>query len=94
MRERQKRQALEVVSLLGKIQEEIGKAIETRGYEEARTLLAQCQEQAIGLGESIEETEGEGSPAIGFLESYCERVYEIYEALGQGMEVDGRRLMG
>ena len=91
MRERQKRQALEVVSLLGKIQEEIGKAIETRGYEEARTLLAQCQEQAIGLGESIEETEGEGSPAIGFLESYCERVYEIYEALGQGNEVDGRK---
>ena len=89
MRERQKRQALEVVSLLGKIQEEIGKAIETRGDEEARTLLAQCQESAIELGESIEETEGEGVLTIPFLEGYCERVYEIYEALGQQKKVNG-----
>ena len=58
MRERQKKQTREVVGLLGKIHEGIRKAIETRDYEEAMSLLARCQESAIELGESIEETEG------------------------------------
>ena len=89
MRERQKKQTREVVGLLGKIHEGIRKAIETRDYEEAMSLLARCQESAIELGESIEETEGEGCPAIRFLESYCEKVYEVYDALGQGREVNG-----
>lgn len=88
MRKQQKRQAEEVIRLLGQVHEGIKKAIETKWYNEAMELLAQCQESAIDLGKMIEETEGEGFETIVLLENYCERLYEIYDALGHGRAVN------
>lgn len=45
-------------------------------------LLQACQETAIALGTSIEESYGEGTEAVRQLEEYCELVYRAAEHRG------------
>ena len=91
MRKAQKRQAEELLGLLGQVHEEIKKGIEAGRKEEAMELLGQCQDAAIQLGQSIEEAEGEGFVTIPLLEQYCEVVYQIYEGLAQGQGVSANK---
>lgn len=75
-----KRQKSEIVGLLGTLEnahnilQKMKKKRETAGIEE---VLVLCQESAIHIGTSIEETEGEGTKAVQLLEEYCELVYKI-----------------
>lgn len=47
----------------------------------AQDLLGKCQKAAIEIGESIEETEGEGTEAVSCLEQYCERLYQVSQQI-------------
>ncbi len=86
MRKAQKRRAEAFLKLLAQAHEEIRGCIKAGKRETAMGLLAQCQEGAVELGGLIEKTEGEGSPAVGLLEEYCETLYQIYEELAAGGE--------
>ncbi len=46
-------------------------------------LLEKCQENAIHIGTQIEEQEGEESVTVRTIETYCEQLYELGEALTQ-----------
>ena len=92
MRKQQKRQAEQIIHLLAQVHEGVKKAINTGRYEEAMGFLAQCQESAIQLGEEIEEVEGENFKTIPLLEEYCEKVFEIYDSLGQRQVVNGGKV--
>ena len=91
MRKEQKKQAEELLRLLGHVHEGIKKAIEAGEFDKAMGFLGQCQESAINLGEMIEETEGEGTKAVSFLEEYCEQVYQIYSLIEQRKPVNGHK---
>ena len=86
MRIAQKKQAEEFVELLGQAHEEIRNAIEKKNISAAMSLLADCQDGAIALGDLIENAEGERAATIPLLESYCELVYGIHQSLGAEME--------
>ena len=86
MRIAQKKQAEEFVELLGQAHEEIRNAIEKKNIPAAMSLLADCQDGAIALGDLIENAEGERAATIPLLESYCELVYGIHQSLGAEME--------
>lgn len=92
MRKAEKAQAEKVVSLLGQVQDGILRKLETGQREEALDLLGQCQDAAIQLGETIEESEGEGFPTVALLEEYCETVYQIYESIRLGQEIQRGRI--
>ena len=50
--------------------------------DNARTLLAACQEAAIAVGNTIEETEKgtvPGDAVVARIEAYCELVYELWQ---------------
>lgn len=81
MRKAQKKQADDFVELLGQAHEEIKRAIEKNNFRMALSLLADCQEGAISLGNHIEKTEGEDADVIPLLEEYCEQLYQIHEKL-------------
>lgn len=81
MRKAQKKQVEDFIKLIEQVHIEIKKNIETGKLDLALGLLEQCQEGAIELGSMIEREEGEGFPTIPFLESYCEEVYKVYEAV-------------
>ena len=83
MRKSQKNQIIDTIGLLDRAHDAIKKAVETRNQETALTLLEQCQDGAIQIGNLIETTEGDGFPTIGMLENYCEQIYQAYELIQQ-----------
>lgn len=71
----------ELLKLLKEAQTEIGRAIERQDISAALELLGNCQDVAVGIGNAIETSLGEGFVTIGILEEYCEQVYAVYEKL-------------
>lgn len=87
MRKAQKKQAEDFIKLLDQAHDEIKKLIENKEKLVAMELLGQCQEGAVGLGNLIENTDGEGGPTIPLLEDYCELIYELHQELAQDQEI-------
>ena len=83
MRKQQKAQIESFLNLLIRAHEEIKKSISSNKLDIALDLLAQCQDSAIQIGETIEHLEGENFVTISMLEHYCEVLYQLYEALRQ-----------
>lgn len=92
MRKMQKKMAEDYIRLLGRIHDEIKKAIGMKNTGMAREMLMQAQETAINLGGLIEESEGmeiiKVNAVISLLEDYCEFVWQIYEQIGGGQDVN------
>lgn len=86
MRKAQKRQIEEFISLLEEAHGNIERYIENQNIDTAVSLLEQCQEGALHLGNLIESVEGEGLATISILEEYCEFLYQISEELGMNAE--------
>ena len=87
MRKMHQQQAVEFMKLLEQAHSEIKNSIEKKDYSAAQSLLADCQEGAIQLGNLIEATEGEGFATISLLEEYCELIYQFHESLAEGEDV-------
>lgn len=83
MRKSQQKQIQDMLAMLDKAHEAIKKAVETGNREIAFTLLEQCQDSAIQIGELIEEALGEDFVTVGMLESYCEQIFQTYETIRQ-----------
>lgn len=81
MRKAHKKQAEDFVTLLGQVHGEIKKAVEKKNISVALSLLADCQEGAISLGNLVEQTEEENAAIIPLLQKYCEVLYLLYEKL-------------
>ena len=81
MRAGQKKQAENFLKVMETAHGEIRKAIEYKDITTAQTLLGDCQNGAVALGNMIEEVEGEGFVTVSILEEYCDLVYQIYEQL-------------
>ena len=79
MRKQQKQQILEIIKNLHILHGVIRNRLMHKDYQNAQALLVNCQEAAIGIGEVIEGTEGDGTQAVFHLERYCEKVYWVNE---------------
>ena len=60
MRKKQKQQILELLKTVDAAHGAVREAAAKGNIQEARSLLAQCQEAAIAVGKIIEQSEGEG----------------------------------
>ena len=58
--------------------------------ETAMELLEKCQECAIQMGESISEQVIDCETIISVLEEYCEMVYQIYQLILEGEQLDAQ----
>ena len=88
MRKAQKRQIEETIRQMEEAHDEMKKYIEKRIVTQAKELLAECQNAAVAIGTLIDDTEGEGHPAVTVLEEYCELVYQIHEYLSTDSSVN------
>lgn len=68
--------------------------IDSGKVEDTMTLLQDLQDAAVQVGESIEETEGEGTKAVTLLEQFCDELWQISQHISgeisvvQNKEVD------
>lgn len=81
MRKAQKQEVLEFIQSLYQAHEEIKEALNQNNRISAQNMLAECQEFAASLGESIEGLEGEGHTTVSCVEGYCETLFHVYEEL-------------
>ncbi len=84
MRKVQKQELVECVASLHQAHEEIKAALYRNEYDLAKNMIGECQEFAVVLGESIEQSEGKGHIAVVSAEAYCETLFHAYEKIGAG----------
>lgn len=77
MRKFLKNSILEIFQTIYEAHSQIKKFIDKKDFEGAHIVLEDCQNAAVQIGTSIEDSEGEGFVTVGFLEEYCEAVYEV-----------------
>ena len=92
MRKAQKQQIEETIRQMEEAHDELKMYIEKRIIVQAKELLADCQNAAVAIGTLIENTEGEGHPAVMVLEEYCEQVYQIHEYLSSDCNVNTNKI--
>lgn len=90
MRRILKNSILEIFKTMYEAHWNIKKFIEKKELESVQTLLADCRDTAVRIGTAIENSEGEGFVTVGFLEEYCEAVYEV--SIGISEEMNGGRI--
>lgn len=88
MKKAEKKRAEDFLDLLQQAHSEIRKSLDKKDVSTALTLLADCQDGAISLGNLIEATEGEGFVTIPLLEEYCELVYQLHESLAEEESIE------
>lgn len=79
MRRKAKKQIMDILDTLSRAHTQAARLSTEGGGREAEAtgLLIQCQEGAQKIGETIEQTEGEGTRAVAGLERYCEVLYQM-----------------
>lgn len=77
MRKFVKDSILEIFQTMYEAHAGIKKLIDKKDFENVQVLLEDCQNTAVQVGTSIEASEGEGFVTVGYLEEYCEAVYEV-----------------
>lgn len=81
MRRYLKNNILEVFRSIYEAHEAIKDFINKREHENAQNLMADCQDIAIELSETIEESEGQGFATVLLLEEYCKALYDTAMSL-------------
>lgn len=90
MRKHIKSQLIELLNTIKEAHHELSLLCFERAKEaEAAEVLTMCQQAAISVGTSIEESEGEGTHAVTLLENYCELLYETHVKLQENPSGDG-----
>ena len=56
----------------------IEQLVQTEKYEEAKMLLADCQNVVVQIGTIIENSEAANTTVVPLLEEYCEEAYQVY----------------
>lgn len=77
MRRVQKQQILGIFQSIHTLHGQIRDKLAAQDYETAQTVLAECQDAAIQVGEAIERIEGDGTDTVTCLEQYCEQIYQV-----------------
>jgi len=99
MRKHIKKQLTELLNTIKEAHHELSLLCFEREKEaDIADILTMCQQAAISVGTSIEESEGEGTHAVTLLENYCELLYETHvklqENMGDNSETDSQNVIG
>ena len=81
MRKYHQKQLLELVETLHEAHAEIKRLLSGGETQAVIALLSDCQESAARIGRFIEQLEGGGTKTVGFLEEYCELLYQLSVAI-------------
>lgn len=87
MRKYIKQQLYGILNTLDEAIDALKVYIDSGKTEEIMTLLQDMQDVAVQVGESIEETEGEGTKAVTLLEQFCDELWQISQCVNEEISV-------
>ena len=77
MRKYIKKQILDIIGTMYEAHISISNFFEQSEFDNALSILGDCQNTALQIGDIIDKSEGEGTPTVACLEQYCETVYQV-----------------
>lgn len=89
MRKAVKEQILQLFGSLQEAHRELQMQLEKHENTKANTILADCQESAILIGNIIEQFQEDQQQIIRELEEYCEQLYWVNSSLEKGEHING-----
>lgn len=81
MRKTQKNMVLDYVVTQNQAHVQIKAFVKEQNAAAAMELLELCQQDALGLGNLIEQTEGKHCSTLRLLDLFCKEIFDIYEEL-------------
>ena len=81
MRLKQKRQILQLVNTLFEAHNEIKKHLERKDNQIVLSILIDCQDAALKIGNTIERLEDDKLEVINYLVAYCELLYKLSNSM-------------
>ncbi len=84
MRKFQKKILTELAQTLFEAHESVKKQINGKNIEAARSLIADCQDTAVRMSESIGQSEGEECPTVKLLNEYRMLQFQMYNQIPSG----------
>ena len=88
MRKDIKNKILDIVKTIFSAHNDIEKLLKKNIVESAASLIGDCQDAIIYVGEIIQNSEGETHNAVELIEIYCRELFDLYNALKDGDEYD------
>ena len=82
------------LELLKKIHFAIYKLLLTNDRENTLQMLVKSQDCAVSLGEKIENMAGKCEGIVAALEEYCELIFQLYQLLSAGEELNAEGVFG
>ncbi|MBQ7973023.1 MAG: CDP-glycerol glycerophosphotransferase family protein [Lachnospiraceae bacterium] len=92
MRKAVKKQLIQLIDTILEAHIEVKKNLDVNKYGNARAILADCQDCAVMVGNTIEQFDEEQSEIITKLEKYCEQLFLIHGALETAEEPTGETI--
>ena len=92
MRKTVKVQMLQILATMKEAHKELGKYIQEKQYGNVTNILADCQECAILVGETIDRFETDQEQIVKQLEEYCEKLFLINAELETMSGEDGKNV--
>lgn len=83
-----KNKILDIVETLFSAHDDIEKLLKQNIISIALSLLGDCQNAIISVGEIIQNSEGESHHVVELIENYCKELFDFYNALLEGKEYD------
>lgn len=90
MRKKIKENLLEIFKSLFEAHSVIKNFIDDEKYDNAISLLGECQDTALQLGSVIESSEGEDFVTISLIADYCKSLYEVASDISEYKSDDAR----
>lgn len=84
MRKKQKESFHEIIYSLLQINAHFAGLISDNKMNVIPSIIEECQQSAIAIGNKIDELEGEGTKTVKFLEDYCELLYKFCMVIMDG----------
>lgn len=84
-----KKQILDIFKTLYEAHDSVKSYIEKKENDNAISVLGECQNTAVQIGDIIDSSECEGTPVIHLLEEYCEVVYNV--SVGLNVDISGTK---
>lgn len=88
MRKAVKEQILQLLETLQEANIEIQKWLGQKEFDKVRGILADCQDCAVLIGNTIERFERDQDEIIGLLEGYCEFLFQIHEGIEEPVQIN------
>lgn len=77
MRKKIKKEIKGIIQTMSEAHEHAFFLLQNKRIAEANDILSQCQDCAVHIGESIEQSEGMDTKAVSHLENYCEHLFKM-----------------